>query len=148
MSREQIACAICQTANGPDADFCKKCGEPLKYACPNCGAKNWTGAEDCASCDHDLDPIAFMTQRRVKGFKATLEEQRKMAGKLKEEEEASSQKRLGEMWETERRRQEFLAQQAAKQKKEQEMIFIGLIVLAVIFLGVVVIGAFIFAFTR
>ncbi len=148
MPPEQVACAMCETANDVDADYCKKCGEPLKYACSNCGAKNWVGAEDCPTCGHDLDPIAFMTERRVKGFKSTLEEQRKMAGTLKADEEASSQRRLGKMWETEKQRQEFLAQQVAKQKKEQEIMFAAIILLAVLFVGAIVAGVIFLVFVR
>ncbi|MBI3242835.1 MAG: zinc ribbon domain-containing protein [Chloroflexi bacterium] len=146
MSPDQVTCAVCQTANDADAEFCKKCGDPLKYACPNCGAKNWTGAEDCASCGHDLDPISFMNERRVRGFKSTLEEQRKMAGSLKAEEEESSRKRLGEMWETEKRRQEFLARQKARQDREQTILFIGLI--AIVVIVIVVVGVFFLFFAK
>jgi len=136
---DRIACPNCESINSLEAGFCAKCGEKLKRSCPVCSVENWAGAEYCVSCGRDLDLLTYMTERQIRGFQATLEEQRQIAQTLKEEEEASSQKRLGQMWASERRRQEFLAQQTAQQKREQSAMLVTISIIAVLFIGAIVI---------
>lgn len=143
-----VACPHCDSLNAPEADFCPKCGEKLKRSCPACGVANWAGAEYCISCGRDLDLLTYMTQRQTQGFQATLEEQRHMAQTLKEEEEADSQKRLAQLWEVDRRRKEFLAQQTARQQREQNIILVTVSALALLVLCGVITTTLYFLFTR
>ncbi len=118
----QVACPYCEAINSPEAGFCKACGEKLKRSCPACGATNWAGADYCLTCGRNLDALEAMTNRHRQGFKGTLQQQREIAGALKAEEEADSQKRLATMWAAEARRQEEIARQQAEQKRQQTLI--------------------------
>jgi ribosomal protein L40E len=145
---DRLVCPHCQVLNRLEADFCAKCGEKLKRGCPACGAENWAGAEFCISCGRDLDLLTYMAQRQTHGFQTLLEEQRQMARTLKDKEDADSQKRLAQMWDVERRRQEFLAQQSAEQRQQQSRLLVSLSVVVVLFVGLIIVALVYFALTR
>ena len=137
---DRVACPKCEAINPADSSFCKECGEKLKQPCPTCATENWAGADYCAKCGHNLNALEEMAQRHATGFKGTLQHQRSSANQLKVEEEAASQKRLGVLWETEKRRQDYLARQQAERNRQQTMLLIGVIsIVAITLLGMVVI---------
>lgn len=139
---DRLACPRCEALNEPADDYCGRCGEKLKRNCPACAAENWSGADYCAHCGRSLDALEYMAGRTSQSFRATLEHQRRIAGSLKAEEEASSQKRMAQLWDIEKRRQTNLAQQQAKQKAEQEVLlrimFVGLVLFVLALLGLAV----------
>ena len=116
---DSVACAHCETVNKPDAEYCSACGERLKRTCTACGTENWSGAEHCTRCGRDLDALEHIAERHAKSFRETLEDRRNSASTVKAEEEEASQRRLGEMWQVEQRRQDDLAQQLKRGKSEQ-----------------------------
>jgi hypothetical protein len=136
----RVACPQCEAIHAKEASFCGECGAKLRRACPACGADNWAGADHCAACGRNLDAIAALAERHAQGFKGTLQRQRDLADLIKAEEEESSQRRLGEMWQVEKRRQDLLTQQQAEQRRQQN----ALLAIALVGAGLfaLAIGAF------
>jgi uncharacterized Zn finger protein (UPF0148 family) len=140
---DRVACPRCEAINPADSSFCKECGEKLKRHCSACGSENWAGAAYCAKCGRNLDTIEGLAQRHATGYKGTLQQQRDSANRLKVQEEVASQRRLDTLWETEKRRQEFLAQQQAERNRQQTTIVLVIIAVgAVIFMGVIGLALF------
>lgn len=50
-----MGCPNCQTTNVAEAQFCMKCGAPLRLTCTNCAAVNQPGAQFCNHCGTRLD---------------------------------------------------------------------------------------------
>jgi uncharacterized Zn finger protein (UPF0148 family) len=139
---DRIACPYCEAVNSPEADFCEQCGDKLKRTCPACGAENWAGAEYCATCGRNLDALALMAQRHVQGFKGTLQQQREIANLIKAEEEADSQKRMANLWEIEKRRQDELERQKGRQQAQQNVVLVIAFVIGVLFV-LLMLGVFV-----
>ncbi|MBM4422038.1 MAG: hypothetical protein FJ030_01435 [Chloroflexi bacterium] len=144
----QIACPHCESINPPDADFCHKCGDKLKRTCPACGGENWMGADYCAACGHNLDAIASMANRHTQGFKGTLQQQRELANLLKAEEESSSQKRMADLWDIEKRRQANLEHQRARLRAEQNVLLFIAIAIGAVFVFAVAGALFLFVLAK
>ena len=49
-----MKCPKCQTDNGPDDSFCRKCGTKLEMACAKCGRTIPPDSSFCPKCGHDL----------------------------------------------------------------------------------------------
>lgn len=138
---DRVACPHCEAVNANEAAFCSACGGKLKRPCPACGAQNWAGADHCITCGRDLDLIGALADRHTEGFKGALQRQRESAHLIKAEEEQASQRRLGELWQVEKRRQEFLARQQAEHWRQQTALLIVVLVILGVF--VLAIGAWV-----
>jgi class 3 adenylate cyclase len=45
-----MKCPNCSTVNDQESKFCKNCGSPLTFACPECGAASSVGESNCPEC--------------------------------------------------------------------------------------------------
>ncbi len=127
---DRVACPHCEAINSSTASFCEACGAKLQRTCPACGAENWAGADHCAACGRNLDVIGALAERQVEGFKGTLQRQRDLANLIKAEEEEASQRRLGELWQVEKQRQELLARQQAENRRQQTVLLASVLAIA------------------
>lgn len=62
--RAAVVCPFCGEAIDADAQFCDKCGKPLRKFCPDCGEANSLDACFCKKCGKPLsggaqDPSQF-----------------------------------------------------------------------------------------
>lgn len=53
---ERPCCPRCETANEPDAEFCKSCGKPMRRSCLSCETSNEPDASFCKRCGAALEP--------------------------------------------------------------------------------------------
>jgi len=60
-----ILCPECGRINPSDAALCITCNTGLWRACPNCGTRNWAGAQDCPRCGRRIDPLGRLLDRHV-----------------------------------------------------------------------------------
>lgn len=111
----RVFCANCQHVNPEDAEHCEKCGDPLARSCPACDEKNWIGAEYCAHCGRPLDILEYLYQSHRLSTAERLNLARQAARAIKAEENAAAERRSADLWEIERRRQQALAVDAARQ---------------------------------
>ena len=111
----ETLCINCQNANREDAEFCEKCGDPLRRRCPACGEKNWVGAETCGNCGQPLDILEYLYQRHSHNTAEILNQARQEARVIKEQEAQAAARRSEGLWREERIRQEAVAAAAARQ---------------------------------
>jgi hypothetical protein len=135
---EGIICANCEWVNAPGASNCANCRQGLTRLCPDCSARNWSGADRCSNCGHPLDTLGYVMGTRVGGTPAQLERQRRDVSKIKETEEADSERRREYFEEIERRRQAALADAKRRSVKEHRMMTV--ILIAVLGLMVLMVG--------
>jgi Flp pilus assembly protein TadB len=81
-----------------------------------------------------------MAQRHVQGFKGALQQQREIANLIKAEEETASQKRMANLWEIEKRRQDE-ERQKGRQQAQQQVILVIAFIIGVLFV-LLMLGAF------
>jgi hypothetical protein len=122
---------------------CKNCGEELSgvvQLCPRCAKENDPGVDQCTSCGETLSIIDRVLSRHVSpGKPRWLEEAREQAGAIKELEEASSKVRLEEMIETDRKREEAVRIEKARQDElERRTLSVTMIGTAVILVIIVI----------
>jgi hypothetical protein len=134
---EGVICPSCEWVNAPGAANCANCRQGLTRLCPECSARNWSGADRCVACGHPLDTLGYVISTRAGGTPGQLERQRRDVSRIKEAEEADSERRRAYFDEIERRRQADLAE--AKRRSAQERKFMTAILIAV--LGLMVLAA-------
>ncbi len=137
-------CPRCGRVNEPGA-ACAQCGEDLTASCPGCRLVNWSGAERCAGCGRELDPLAHAFRPVGASFDLRRQEMVRSVSALKENEERESQARLETLHEADRRRRQRAAETAerARLKERRITIIIGIVVLAFavfIAIGLMLIG--------
>ncbi len=133
------ACSVCGAAYEPDAHRCPSCGAELVRECPDCGAPNPLLARKCMACGQRLEILESLFNR-VTGTRGDwLRQVREEAPAIKVQQEAMSQARLAEMWSTEARRRETLAQAQVEQKRQERFIVaVAIAVVAIVITAVLV----------
>ncbi len=134
------ACPVCGAAYEPGAHRCPSCGAELVRECPACGAPNPLLARKCLACGQRLEILEALFDR-VTGTRADwLRQVGEEAPAIKVQEEAASQTRLAEMWSSEARRRETLAQAQVEQKRQERFIVAVAIAVAVIIIIAVLVA--------
>jgi len=54
-SAKEERCPRCRSWNSSEADYCSKCGLPLRLRCAACGQTSTVGSQFCSSCGRALD---------------------------------------------------------------------------------------------
>lgn len=139
---EGVLCPSCGQVNDEEAGYCQQCGYDLIRECIACGAGNPYDAERCQTCGRSLTALETMVERIQEGTAGRLDRRMREAGDVKAREEASSQRRLEEMWVKEHQRQQTIAEGQVEQRRQEQLLmrvaFIGLIIVVLIFILVFV----------
>lgn len=122
---------------------CKNCGVELTdvvQVCPRCAEENDPGADQCMSCGESLSVVdRVLSRHAVSRNPRWLEEARQQASAIKKIEEASSKERLEEMIEADRRREEaILVEKARQDELERRTLSVTMIGTAVILVIIVI----------
>jgi predicted ATP-dependent serine protease len=108
--------------------------------CSLCGHENDPAVDRCSNCDEVLDVVNNVLSRHaITKNPRWLQEARESAGTIKAAEEASSQHRLEEMKEADRKRQEAILLEKARQDElERRTLSVTMIGTAVILVIIVI----------
>lgn len=133
------ACPVCGAAYEPGAHRCPSCGAEMVRECPACGAPNPLLARKCLACGQRLEILEALFERVTGTRGGWLRQVRQEAPAIKAQEEAASQARLAEMWATEARRRETLAQARVEQKRqERTIVAVAIAVVVIVIIAVLV----------
>ena len=129
--------------NESGAQSCKSCGLEISGAvqvCSHCGQENGATVDRCSNCGEVLDVVDHLLSRRIATKNPRwLQDARESAGAIKAIEEASSQHRLEEMKEADRKRQrEILLEKARQDELERRTLSVTMIGTAVILVIIVI----------
>lgn len=122
---------------------CKSCGLEISgdmQVCSFCGHENEPTLDRCSDCGEVLDVVDNVLSRHaITRSPRWLQEARESAGTIKAIEEASSQHRLEEMKEADRKRQqEILMEKARQDELERRTLSVTMIGTAVILVIIVI----------
>jgi predicted amidophosphoribosyltransferase len=122
---------------------CKRCGFEITGAvqvCSLCGNENNATVDRCSNCGEILDVVDHLIKERTSPKNPRwLQEARESAGAIKALEEASSQLRLEKMIEVDRKRQqEILLEKARQDELEKRTLSVTMIGTAVILVIIVI----------
>lgn len=142
---EGVVCPRCEEVNAPQAEVCTACRASLRRACPDCGTRQWSGAERCGHCGRALDAVALASGRWGVDPSNRLNEQTQAAVALKASELADGERRTAEFEAIEARRQALLAEARRRRDAQQRAMFtvLGVLVLGfIVFVVVILIAAY------
>ncbi len=122
---------------------CKRCGLEISgevQLCSLCGHENDPTQDRCSNCGEVLDVVdSVLSRHGPTKSPRWLEEARESAGTIKAMEEASSQHRLEEMHAADRKRQqEILLEKARQDELEKRTLSVTMIGTAVILVIIVI----------
>lgn len=136
------ACPGCEHVSGAGAYHCEACGASLTFTCPRCQTSNWSGAEQCANCGQHLDTLGALIERSGDTGLRFHARQRELAS-LAAQEDESARRLRAQLEEIDRRRQQAIAEAAARKAREQRIFITAtLTVAAVVLLAILAITAF------
>lgn len=139
MSEDSIVCPVCETENHALNRACLNCGEPLIVVCPRCNTVNAVTAEQCFACELRLDTLGHITARHEVRFADRFTRQAGTANETKSDQYEQDQVRSQQLWEPERRRQEYLRTQKLRQEKQERYLVIGVVAAALVVVAIVLI---------
>lgn len=123
------ACPRCEHVSGAGARYCEACGASLTFTCPRCQTSNWSGAEQCANCGQHLDTLGALLERSGDSGLRFHARQRDLAS-LAEQEDESARQRRAYLEEIDRRRQQAIAEAAARKAREQRIFITATLAIA------------------
>ena len=138
MSEDILRCPACETENDAQRRTCVNCGQSLIVVCPRCNTVNAITAEQCFACGQRFDTLGQIIARHEVRFADRFTRQAGAAIDIKSEQKAQDQVRSRQLWDQERRRQEYLQVQKLRQKQQERYLIIGAAVVAVVVLAVIV----------
>jgi len=121
----------------------------VQLECPNCGsssfATNPDGSVMCNYCHAVYEPpggqvLDQLFERVTTTRTDWLRQVREEASAIKAQDEAASQARLAEMWATDERRREAIAQARAERDRQQRVMWSVALVVIVIFVVLVIVA--------
>lgn len=141
MSEDILLCPVCDTENDALSHTCMNCGESLIVVCPRCNTVNAITAEQCFACGQQFDTLGHIIARHEVRFEDRFTRQAITAIDTKSEQKAKDQTRSQQLWDEERRRQEYLQTQKLRQKQQERYLVIGVAVVVVVALVIVLLIA-------
>lgn len=113
-------CPRCEHVNAAGETVCAACRMALQRTCPRCQARNWSGAERCANCEQPLDVLGALIDRSGDAGERFHSQRRELADVAAREEE-SARARRAYLEAIDRRRQQAIAEAAARKAREQQI---------------------------
>jgi len=141
VSEEFVICPVCETENDALCRTCVNCGQSLIVVCPRCNTVNAITAEQCFACGQQFDTLGQIIARHEVRFEDRFTRQAVTAIDTKSEQKATDRARSQQLWDEERRRQEFLQAQRLRQKQQERYLIVGVAVVAVIVLAIILLIA-------
>jgi hypothetical protein len=136
------ACPRCEHVSGAGARNCEACGTSLTVTCTRCQARNWSGVERCADCGQHLDTLGALIDRSGDAGLRFHARQRDLAGLAAQEDENARQRRAY-LEDIDRRRQQAIAEAAARKAREQRVFITATLALAAVaLLAIIAVAAF------
>lgn len=132
-----VLCAQCEFVNAAARESCEGCRQALWRKCPNCGTRNWTGAEACRDCQQPLDVTARTSARWGDSTANRLNAQAREAPAMKAHEAAGSQRRMADLEAIETRRQAGLRDAQKRRDAQQRVMLVAMSLLVMGFVVVV-----------
>ena len=123
-----VICPQCWCVNTTGTNICDNCHAALFRACPNCQTKNWRGATECVQCGEPLDTLDGMVDRLRTDTPDRLRRQQQDAVALKAAEEEAANRRLEQLRDVDRRREQALAEAMARQAINQSRLLRWLLI--------------------
>ncbi|MDW8325900.1 MAG: zinc ribbon domain-containing protein [Anaerolineales bacterium] len=123
------ACPRCEYVSGAGACYCEACGALLTFTCPRCQTGNWSGAEKCANCGQYLDTLGVLMERSGDTGLRFHARQRDLASLAAQEDESARQRRAY-LEEIDRRRQQAIAEAAARKAREERLFITATLIFA------------------
>ncbi len=136
-------CPNCEHVSSAGVHQCEACSASLIFTCSNCQASNWSGAERCANCGQHLDTLGALIARSGDTGLRFQARQRDLASLARQEEE-SARRRRAHLEDIDRRRQQAIAEAAARKAREQRIFVMATLVVAALAL-LAILGITIFA---
>ncbi len=141
MSQDMLVCPICETENDARRRTCAQCGQPLMAVCPRCNAVNAITAEQCATCGQRLDTLGQIIARHEVGFEDRFTRQAAIAIETRSEQKENDQARSQQLWEQERQRQNWLADQLQRRKAQERNLMLITAAVAIIVFAIILLSA-------
>ena len=115
-----VPCVQCDFVNAAAAETCAGCRQAMWRTCPNCAARNWSGAEACHTCQEPLDVTTRTGTRAAVTTASRLAAQSREAIGFKEVQAVDSQRRMAEFEAIEARRQAGLREAKTRRDAQQQ----------------------------
>jgi Double zinc ribbon len=131
---EGVVCSQCETLNPAEADACQACRQSLRRPCPDCGQRNWRGADHCARCGRLLDPVSAISTRWGTDPAHRLQELAHGSAAIKAQEAADSERRMAELQAIEQRRLELLSE-SRQRRDAQQRVWVTVLVVGMVVFG-------------
>lgn len=131
-------CPHCNRYHAEEIAFCASCGEPMTRVCRHCGAGNWAGDEYCAECGAALDIFDLLALQDEQARHSFLEERRRQIRRLREQEDAASEKRMEELEAIEKTRQAEVHRRLAQQREQERRLLLAVFAGVALFMFLVI----------
>jgi hypothetical protein len=123
-----VICPQCWCVNITGTDICGNCQVALFRACPNCQTKNWRGAAECVRCGQSFDSMEGMVDRLRLDTSGRLNRQQQDAAAIKAAEEEAANRRLEQLRDVDRRREQAQAEAMARRAANESRLLMGLLI--------------------
>ena len=141
MSQDILICPVCETENDPLRRTCANCGQPLIAVCPRCNTVNPITAEQCFACGLRFDTLGQIFARHEVRFEDRFTRQAATAIEVRSEQKEHDQARSRQLWEQERQRQTWLADQLQRRKAQERKLMLVTAVVAIVVVAIILISA-------
>ncbi|NIM92549.1 MAG: hypothetical protein GTO18_02380 [Anaerolineales bacterium] len=126
-------------SGGLHCHYCHSSFKGKPYLCPSCGWINFKNEESCPKCGEPLTVVSQVMRRQdVSGTPSWLERSQSQASDLKDHEEKASQRRLSKLIEIDRRREDALAEEAARRAQRDRKLFTYVFLFGIIFITIII----------
>jgi hypothetical protein len=141
MSQDMLVCPVCETENDTLQSTCVNCGQPLIAVCPRCNAVNTVTAGQCSACGQRLDTLGQIIARHEVRVEDRFTRQATTALEAKSGQREKDQARSQQLWEQERQRQNWLADQLQRRKAQERKLMLIAAAVAIIVVAIILLSA-------
>jgi hypothetical protein len=137
-------CPRCGRVNPERSRECVDCSAALTVECPGCRRICWAGADRCAECGRELDPLGHAFRPIGRSDELRRAEHLQRLPGLRDRAERESRDRLEMLAAADRRRAVRNAERAAQAELRQRRIVRGVGIAVLVFLALVLAAALVF----
>ncbi len=141
MSQDILICPACETENDALRRTCVNCGQSLIAVCPRCNCVNPITAEQCFACGQRFDTLGQIIARHDVRFEDRFTRQAATAVEVRSEQKEQDQARSQQLWEQERQRQNWLADQLQRRKAQERQLLLIAAAVAIVVVAIILISA-------
>ncbi len=141
MSQDILICPACEAENDALRKTCVNCGQSLIAVCPRCNCVNPITAEQCFACGQRFDTLGQIIARHDVRFEDRFTRQAATAIEVRSDQKERDQARSQQLWEQERQRQNWLADQLQRRKAQERQLLLITAAVAIVVVAIILISA-------